>query len=317
MAAIQINSPYSGRPVKIREQDIGRAVRDEEGRIFYVVRRSSGEGYYAAMTRKGSAREEAAYDAMAAKASVARAAGAAASARQIHDATGRRRSNLRGKLVIAALVGLVLGVLALWWQYGDAWQKSPAPPAEIPVDGPRPPASSPAADPDPAPPPAEPRGAVEPAPEHAEFADAAAGPAGDQPDVKLASIVNLMRQDAAAGMRHFETPAGLRVIVEREGVDDAGSARRARPSSLVHVSYRGTLLDGTVIDSSAQSGYDRFRLEPDALIAGLAMGIEGMAVGERRIIFVPPALAYGSRGVGELIPPDAPLRYEVELLDVQ
>lgn len=59
--AITVKSPYSGRPVKVRDQDIGRAIRDEAGRVFYVVPLSEGGGYYAARTRKGSAKEQQAY----------------------------------------------------------------------------------------------------------------------------------------------------------------------------------------------------------------------------------------------------------------
>lgn len=53
MSYMNINSPYSGDPVKIRTTDIGRAVKDTEGRIFYVLPRSDGKGYYSSITRKG------------------------------------------------------------------------------------------------------------------------------------------------------------------------------------------------------------------------------------------------------------------------
>ncbi len=106
---ITINSPYSGRPVKIRDQDIGRAVRDEEDRIFYVVARASGKGYYAAPTRKGSDKDEQRYDAMQQKMDTTQEQ-VTQQHQAVHDATGRRRHSpvLRRLLLL-----LILAVLAV------------------------------------------------------------------------------------------------------------------------------------------------------------------------------------------------------------
>ena len=76
--------------MKIRDQDIGRAVRDEEDRIFYVVPRASGEGYYAAPTRKGSEKDEQRYDAMQGKMDQVQTQ-VTAQHQAVHDATGRRK----------------------------------------------------------------------------------------------------------------------------------------------------------------------------------------------------------------------------------
>ncbi|MEO1235268.1 MAG: hypothetical protein AAFX76_00625 [Planctomycetota bacterium] len=104
---LTVNSPYSGRPVKIRDQDIGRAVRDEEGRVFYVVPRSSGEGYYTAPTRKGSAKDEARYDSMQTKMDAVQEQ-VVEQHRAVHDATGRRPKPSRGRLVLLLLMLLAL-----------------------------------------------------------------------------------------------------------------------------------------------------------------------------------------------------------------
>src|SRR5690606_29595340 len=64
---IVVHSPFSGRPVKIRDEDVGRAVRDEENRIFYVLERSDGSGHYGAPTRSGNPRDEQRYDELVAK----------------------------------------------------------------------------------------------------------------------------------------------------------------------------------------------------------------------------------------------------------
>ncbi|MEM1108697.1 MAG: hypothetical protein AAGH99_08410 [Planctomycetota bacterium] len=113
---ITINSPYSGRPVKIRDQDIGRAVRDEEDRIFYVVKRESGEGYYAAPTRKGSPKDEQRYDAMQTK--MVRVEEQVTEQHQaIHDATGRRNrpSVLRRAVLLLILLALAIAGYAAYF----------------------------------------------------------------------------------------------------------------------------------------------------------------------------------------------------------
>jgi len=117
---MNVHSPHSGHPVKIRDEDIGRAVRDEENRIFYVVPRANGEGYYGAITRKGSAKDEERYDRLVlnpAKVASAQSAVAGASAPPAHDATGgrkRRRPVRRAVLTLVVLGGLaVAGALGL------------------------------------------------------------------------------------------------------------------------------------------------------------------------------------------------------------
>ena len=127
---LSIHSPYSGQPVKVREQDVGRAVRDEAGRVFYVLPRGGGEGHYASKTRAGGPEAEAAYDAMPRHEGQTMASA--------HDATGRpRRDAVRGKLVIAFLAVIVLGMLALWaftvGPLGSVEWQSPPEPAAIPA----------------------------------------------------------------------------------------------------------------------------------------------------------------------------------------
>lgn len=106
-----VHSPYSGKPVKVRDEDVSRAIRDEEGRIFYVVERSDGQGYYASPTRQGSEKDEQRYLRMLEKSEAVEQHKKATIATAVHDATGSRGTNVRGKLV-RALVALVL-LLAL------------------------------------------------------------------------------------------------------------------------------------------------------------------------------------------------------------
>ncbi|MEX0776826.1 MAG: hypothetical protein WD042_14070 [Phycisphaeraceae bacterium] len=137
MAYIHINSPYSGDPVKIRDQDIGRAVRDGEGRVFYALPRSDGNGYYGSITRIGGPKEESQYLAMEAKVEHGRAVGEERSQRQVHDASGKRRG--RGRMLVAIFLLIVLTAIAAamvaHWQGYWSWQAAP-PPAEHVVPGP-------------------------------------------------------------------------------------------------------------------------------------------------------------------------------------
>lgn len=138
---IEINSPHSGRPVRVRDKDIGRSVRDEEGRIFFVLPRSTGEGHYASVTRTGGPKEEQKYLDMLAKEEHAKATGESITQRQIHDATGGKRSSWKGKAVILfmlAIVLLLVYVFTLGPLSGDKfpWRKPPQIPSQ-PADQPK------------------------------------------------------------------------------------------------------------------------------------------------------------------------------------
>ena len=95
----------------------------------------------------------------------------------------------------------------------------------------------------------------------------------------------------------------------------AGDGARPGPTDRVRVHYRGTFTDGREFDSSYARGKPiDFRL--DQVIACWTEGVQRMQVGGRARLVCPPAIAYGSRGAGRVIPPDATLMFEVELIDV-
>ena len=97
-----------------------------------------------------------------------------------------------------------------------------------------------------------------------------------------------------------------------------GNGAEASSGQTVVVHYRGTLESGKQFDAS----YDRgtpftFPLGAGRVIKGWDEGVVGMKVGGKRKLVIPPDLAYGSRGAGGVIPPNATLVFEVELLDVR
>lgn len=96
-----------------------------------------------------------------------------------------------------------------------------------------------------------------------------------------------------------------------------GDGAVASPGQVVVVNYRGTLEDGREFDSSYGRGPFSFPLGAGRVIRGWEEGVAGMKVGGKRKLVIPPDLAYGSRGAGAVIPPNATLIFEVELLDVR
>jgi FKBP-type peptidyl-prolyl cis-trans isomerase len=109
------------------------------------------------------------------------------------------------------------------------------------------------------------------------------------------------------------TPTGL-VIQEVK----AGGGATAVAGKIVSVAYTGTLTDGSKFDSTADHGGQpiEFALGTGRVIKGWDQGIDGMKVGGRRKLTIPPQLAYGERGMGP-IPPNATLIFDVELTGVR
>ena len=96
-----------------------------------------------------------------------------------------------------------------------------------------------------------------------------------------------------------------------------GDGAEATPSRRVSVHYTGRLEDGTKFDSSVDRGTPfEFLLGVGQVIAGWDQGVAGMRVGGKRTLTIPAALGYGARGVPGVIPPNATLVFDVELLGI-
>jgi FKBP-type peptidyl-prolyl cis-trans isomerase FkpA len=100
--------------------------------------------------------------------------------------------------------------------------------------------------------------------------------------------------------------------------DQVGTGVEALAGKTVSVHYTGWLTDGTKFDSSKDRGQPfQFPLGAGRVIKGWDEGVAGMKVGGKRTLVIPPDLGYGARGAPGAIPPNATLKFEVELLDVK
>jgi FKBP-type peptidyl-prolyl cis-trans isomerase FkpA len=149
--------------------------------------------------------------------------------------------------------------------------------------------------------------------------------------------MKLSQVGAAAALALFSLAAPLPILAGAQGAqakmtemadglkytDTAlGSGAQATPGHKVTVNYTGWLDEhgkkGRKFDSSLDRGQPfSFTLGAHQVIAGWDEGVAGMKVGGKRTLVIPPDLAYGTRGAGGVIPPNATLVFDVELLKVE
>jgi peptidylprolyl isomerase len=121
----------------------------------------------------------------------------------------------------------------------------------------------------------------------------------------------------AQGAKPVTTPSGLQIIDSKVGT---GASPKAGQTCVMH--YTGWLYEngakGKKFDSSVDRGEPfEFPIGRGQVIAGWDEGVASMKVGGKRTLIIPPALGYGARGAGGVIPPNATLIFDVELLGVK
>lgn len=116
---------------------------------------------------------------------------------------------------------------------------------------------------------------------------------------------------APAAPAPVTTKSGLVIQTLKEGT---GTAPKATDTVKVH--YRGTFIDGKEFDSSYKRG-EPAEFPLNRVIPCWTEGLQKMKVGGKAKLVCPPAIAYGARGAGNVIPPNATLNFEIELLSVK
>lgn len=106
----------------------------------------------------------------------------------------------------------------------------------------------------------------------------------------------------------------LKIETTQEGTGD----KVTKSGDTISVHYTGKLEDGTKFDSSVDRGtpFD-FTIGQGQVIAGWEQGLLDMKVGEKRTLTIPSEMGYGAQGAGGIIPPDATLIFEVELMGIK
>ena len=148
-----------------------------------------------------------------------------------------------------------------------------------------------------------------------------AGDAQPNPPVRFVSVYvkragrwqKVISQTTVIAPREVATPSGLRYV---DVVEGTGPSPQAGQSVTVH--YTGTLESGRKFDSSLDRGEPfTFSIGIGQVIKGWDEGVMSMKVGGKRRLIIPPNLGYGARGAGGVIPPNATLIFEVELLGIK
>ena len=108
-----------------------------------------------------------------------------------------------------------------------------------------------------------------------------------------------------------KTNSGIRYVIQREGQGES-----PKPGDIVSVLYVGKLLDGKIFDQYQEREQPfTFRIKREQVIEGWDQILQQMKRGEKRLVIIPPELAYGSRGQPPKIPRSATLVFEIDLLD--
>ena len=118
-------------------------------------------------------------------------------------------------------------------------------------------------------------------------------------------------------MDNTQQTVGVKTTIIKEGNGDI-----AKTGDTVAMNYTGKLADGTVFDSNVDPKFNHvqpfeFTIGGGQVIKGWDVGVAGMKVGEKRMLEISPDYAYGATGAGNVIPPNATISFEVELLQIK
>lgn len=140
-------------------------------------------------------------------------------------------------------------------------------------------------------------------------------------EMQTKKVQDRMQAAAAEGTAFLEANRAKEGVKETDSglqyeVLQAGTGPQPGPNDTVEVNYRGTLLDGTEFDSSYARG-ESATLPVSGVIPGWQEALQMMKVGGKWKIYVPPQLAYGEQGAGDVIGPNQTLVFEIELLSIK
>lgn len=132
-------------------------------------------------------------------------------------------------------------------------------------------------------------------------------------DTQVGQVEESMNNNTNNNVSELE---GIKITTTKEGTGEV-----AKSGDTVAMNYTGTLLDGTTFDSNVDPKFGHvepfvFTLGAGQVISGWELGVAGMKVGEKRTLVINPENAYGVSGIPGVIPPNATLTFEVELLGI-
>lgn len=137
---------------------------------------------------------------------------------------------------------------------------------------------------------------------------------------RAAKVKEVADKNLADGKAYLEKNKAKEGVVTTESglqyeVLQAGEGDKPKAEDTVKVKYKGMLIDGTVFDSTEKNGGEPIEFPLNRVIAGWTEGLQLMSKGAKYRFVIPSALAYGDRDMGDVIPANSTLVFEVELLD--